>query len=1182
MVRIVLFLTLFLMSSSLRAGDVDLTLIPPSRVSDKVQLDIRAGIVNNSDRDTEYHMKVTVRKGFGVQVLADTVVNVGKGNDYVWKHLLQTSGMSGEYYVTLKVRNGLRTHKVRRKVEVVPSPRRSLGTIDGAWIGLYHWSETEGKHWNGDIRNLTAEDWKGIVRSMHEAGMDIIVIQELFRNQLYAGQHDVDMSSYEGLAFYPSELYQGRMDIACPDALEAIMDEADRLGMHVLPGIGMFAWFDFSKESLEWHKAVTKEVYEMYGHHKSFYGFYVSEEQYGSLDNGESDPEMQDLRKEEMVNFFKDYRKFCHTLAPAKPIMLATNSMQIMKAEGTYPELLEYLDILCPFGFARMPEDDLTGAEAAGQLQKWCDEAGSHLWFDLEAFLFNPDTSLYPRDFNGIMKDLQMFGNFEKILCYQYPGVFNNPEKHPLVGDPRSVDLYDSYMEYLKTRTPKSMDLTLVPPVSVTDKVALDIRAGITNTSEHDIARKVSISIRNNTESQVLLSKRIVVDKGATVVLDHHMPTEGLCGKYEVVLKVRDGFKVETMTRPIEILPSATPSPETLDITWLGAALLPEYGEEDWRGVVRSLHHLGMNTVIIPDEFHDMYEISGNRCLISDPVSVMMSEAENLQMNVIHEVVGPDDVKALMSIYGGSPSLYGFCVTDEDMIPCCRTHAPGKAVVLSLSGDRLSPTDMLPDAVITSNPSVDVCGSRLWLLVDEEDIDSIKQTLMKFTDVEKLVYFRYLGVMDNPSFHPIVDDQKSVRGYVLKDESNFGRSREVDGRKSMDLYVSYSAYSMFRDWMKPYSVPPGARLISDPKGVLKEDVNHSDYIEVCADQFGNPRLGERHWQAVPSIAAESDGSVVYEVWNAGGRDEEMGNYLTVAISEDLGKTWKRDELVIYPTRPRESRIFDPVIWRSSDGSIRLKFSLTVSNTGIQLGPLTSSHEMTIRWNGETMEYTEPEFITYGLMINPPTDVAGRELYPIYRCTMNHLNRMIHKQNPERGTFAYVRKGRGGFRKYAEIPPTDYNLYDFDEHQFVCLDETGRNLMCVSRFRGGPRKSFSHDFGRTWSEFEPMPEVGPATSSRLFIMRLASGRLMLIYNNHEERRNMTIALSDDNGESWPHKLIIDARSETSYPAACQLDDGTIVMAYDRSRYKDMDIFFMRFTEDDILSGAVPEISRITDM
>ncbi|MBR1873160.1 MAG: hypothetical protein IJ795_08140 [Bacteroidales bacterium] len=73
-----------------------------------------------------------------------------------------------------------------------------------AWAGLYLWSEQEALHWNKDIRMLTAEDWKGIVRSMHHLGMDIIVIQELFRNQKYVHAHDMTAETYPGVFNDPS------------------------------------------------------------------------------------------------------------------------------------------------------------------------------------------------------------------------------------------------------------------------------------------------------------------------------------------------------------------------------------------------------------------------------------------------------------------------------------------------------------------------------------------------------------------------------------------------------------------------------------------------------------------------------------------------------------------------------------------------------------------------------------------------------------------------------------------------------------------------------------------------------------------------------------------------------------------------------------------------------------------
>ena len=288
-----------------------------------------------------------------------------------------------------------------------------------------------------------------MIRSMHKIEMDMVVIQEVFRHQAYIGS-STTVEDYPGKAFYPSKLYPGRMDIAAEDPIEAILSEADKQGMQVLMGVGMFAWFDFTPESLEWHKRVAKELWDMYGHHESFYAFYVSEESGGGLNNWEPDPQRSKERKVEIVHFFKEFKEFCSALAPEKPIMLATNSFDVPVGMDTYPELLKYLDILCPFGFARMPATDISGKEAADLLQKVCDEANAHLWFDLEAFLFNPDNSLYPRPIEQIIHDLNLFDNFEKILCYQFHGVFNDPEMSIRVGEARTINLFNGYMRYLK------------------------------------------------------------------------------------------------------------------------------------------------------------------------------------------------------------------------------------------------------------------------------------------------------------------------------------------------------------------------------------------------------------------------------------------------------------------------------------------------------------------------------------------------------------------------------------------------------------------------------------------------------------------------------------------------------------------------------------------------------------
>ena len=451
MKRIFLLLfSLFILVTLRAENKVSLTLIPPGKITNKVDLDIRGGIVNESTVQQTYQVSLYWGKEKKDALLYETTVSIPAGKSETVKVVIPTKERVGKHKVIFKVADADKTYRKTKDIEIIESDIRSIQQISGAWAGIYHWSETEGKHWNQDIKKMTDDQWKELIRSMNKLEMNMVVIQEVFRNEEYVGKRTSTIDTYTGKAFYPSKLYPGRMEITAEDPIEAILSEADKLGMNVLMGVGMFAWFDFTPESLEWHKRVVKELWDMYGHHESFYAFYVSEESGGGLDNWEQRPEMRKKRKDDIVNFFKEFKAYCNGFAPSKPVMLATNSFEVPNGMDTYPALLEYLDILCPFGFARMPEGDLTGKEAADMLQKACDEAKSHLWFDLEVFLFNPDNSLYPRPVEEIIRDLNLFDNFEKILCYQFPGVFNDPKMSIRVGEARTIDLFNGYMKYLK------------------------------------------------------------------------------------------------------------------------------------------------------------------------------------------------------------------------------------------------------------------------------------------------------------------------------------------------------------------------------------------------------------------------------------------------------------------------------------------------------------------------------------------------------------------------------------------------------------------------------------------------------------------------------------------------------------------------------------------------------------
>lgn len=146
---------------------------------------------------------------------------------------------------------------------------------------------------------------------------------------------------------------------------------------------------------------------------------------------------------------------------------------------------------------------------------------------------------------------------------------------------------------------------------------------------------------------------------------------------------------------------------------------------------------------------------------------------------------------------------------------------------------------------------------------------------------------------------------------------------------------------------------------------------------------------------------------------------------------------------------------------------------------------------------------------------------------------------------------------------------------FDEHMVV--ERRDGSLWTLGRTNGGPQEAFSTDGGRTWTT--PRASAIRNVSARLFIRRLASGRLLLVKNGTrvdepaEVRTAMTAFLSDDDGQSWYGGLVLDEREKVSYPDGGQASDGTIFISHDRERATIAEVLLSRFTEADVAAGEM---------
>ena len=87
--------------------------------------------------------------------------------------------------------------------------------------------------------------------------------------------------------------------------------------------------------------------------------------------------------------------------------------------------------------------------EAAARMQSWCDQAGCHLWMDLESFVFRNGVELHPRPIAGLVSDFTRLPNFEKTLHYQFPGLMSGPGMSRKPDGEPSVRLYLDYRRFL-------------------------------------------------------------------------------------------------------------------------------------------------------------------------------------------------------------------------------------------------------------------------------------------------------------------------------------------------------------------------------------------------------------------------------------------------------------------------------------------------------------------------------------------------------------------------------------------------------------------------------------------------------------------------------------------------------------------------------------------------------------
>lgn len=326
---------------------------------------------------------------------------------------------------------------------------------------------------------------------------------------------------------------------------------------------------------------------------------------------------------------------------------------------------------------------------------------------------------------------------------------------------------------------------------------------------------------------------------------------------------------------------------------------------------------------------------------------------------------------------------------------------------------------------------------------------------------------------------------------------------------------------------------------------------------------------QRLWQGIPSLERGSDGCF-YATWYSGGQTEDPDNYVLVVRSDDEGESWSESILVIDP--PGKVRAFDSNLWTDPHGRLWLFWAQSYELFDGRMGVWVSVCDDP---GASPQAWSEPQRLFNGIMLNKPTVLTtGEWLYPAALWALSKWVPAERREtfarhadlDHERFSSVFVTTDGGesfSLRGRADVPGRV-----FDEHMVV--ERTDGSLWMLVRTDYGIGESVSTDRGRTWSPGKDSGLGGPC--SRFFIRRLQSGALLLVNHvDYEGRNNLTALLSDDDGRTWPHRLLLDGRRDVSYPDGFQAPDGTIHIIYDRERRGAKEILLASFTEEDIRAG-----------
>lgn len=280
---------------------------------------------------------------------------------------------------------------------------------------------------------------------------------------------------------------------------------------------------------------------------------------------------------------------------------------------------------------------------------------------------------------------------------------------------------------------------------------------------------------------------------------------------------------------------------------------------------------------------------------------------------------------------------------------------------------------------------------------------------------------------------------------------------------------------------------------------------------------------------------ETESGNLLATWYGGSREgaKDVAIYLSGYIAS-TGK-WSEPRVVIDRQRVRHDlaryikKLGNPVLGKDRQGRLWLFFvSVSVGGwSGASVNYVTSDTQGRT-WDRVRRLVTSPFLNVSTLVRSPPVIYDNGDIgLPVYHEFLGKFAELL-RLTPEGKVVAKSRITWGQQALQPSIVGTkDRKLLAFMRHAGT---KPGKVLL-----------SHSQDTGTSWGEITHTSL--PNTDSSVAALRDDKGRLLMVFNDGTKARNMlSLAISNDDGESWQHLHTFehsnDEKAEFSYPAFVQ--------------------------------------------